>query len=518
MNKLENRIRRQKIHLRMIEELDNLTFASSNLNEYSKELLRYLLFVFKCKDSAILWREKDSFKVYNSSLEGNDSLGLLVRDMCHKKKRGLIVNLLKKRSLLSKNKIFNFLAVLVISNRSCVGCIFLLNKIKLFEKRDFNFLKLIAKRAGIGYVFVKNHSDLNLKTRELDAVYKADKIRDSSENYDDFVRITLKNLLETIKGEFSFFVSYSDNKDVKDYFLYGIDDDSELYNELRELSDYILMNGDNNFINLNKKKIRNVMCVILAINKNKLGVLGVSNHDFTRDDLVLLKAVASQFDTAVLDSLDRRRIKKMFQRYVCPDIIEELLIDKKDLLKVDRRELTVLFSDLRGFSSVSERLKPEIIVDFLNEHFDAMSRVILKYGGMIDKFVGDQIMVIFGAPIYVEDHVLNALHTAIEMQEKHEELLNRWRNKGINCGIGIGVNFGGMLIGNIGGTIRSDYTVIGDNVNIAARLCSIAERGEILVTGGCYAIVKDNFEFSKINQLDLKGKRKRVDVYSLRIR
>ena len=278
------------------------------------------------------------------------------------------------------------------------------------------------------------------------------------------------------------------------------------------------MNGDNNFINLNKKKIRNVMCVILAINKNKLGVLGVSNHDFTRDDLVLLKAVASQFDTAVLDSLDRRRIKKMFQRYVCPDIIEELLIDKKDLLKVDRRELTVLFSDLRGFSSVSERLKPEIIVDFLNEHFDAMSRVILKYGGMIDKFVGDQIMVIFGAPIYVEDHVLNALHTAIEMQEKHEELLNRWRNKGINCGIGIGVNFGGMLIGNIGGTIRSDYTVIGDNVNIAARLCSIAERGEILVTGGCYAIVKDNFEFSKINQLDLKGKRKRVDVYSLRIR
>src|SRR3989344_3694776 len=226
MNKLENRIRRQKIHLRMIEELDNLTFASSNLNEYSKELLRYLLFVFKCKDSAILWREKDSFKVYNSSLEGNDSLGLLVRDMCHKKKRGLIVNLLKKRSLLSKNKIFNFLAVLVISNRSCVGCIFLLNKIKLFEKRDFNFLKLIAKRAGIGYVFVKNH------------------------------------------------------------------------------------------INLNKKKIRNVMCVILAINKNKLGVLGVSNHDFTRDDLVLLKAVASQFDTAVLDSLDRRRIKKMFQRYV----------------------------------------------------------------------------------------------------------------------------------------------------------------------------------------------------------
>ncbi len=231
----------------------------------------------------------------------------------------------------------------------------------------------------------------------------------------------------------------------------------------------------------------------------------------------MLSTIAKQTGYAIFEDIEKAEFKKMFQRYVAPEVIDTMLEDKeRDYMKTEKHELTILFSDLRGFTALSEKLPPEKIVEILNEHLETMSQIILQHKGTIDKFIGDGIMAIFGAPIYYESHALRAVKVAVEMQKAQERLALKWAKQGIKLTIGIGINTGDVVVGNIGSQQRTDYTAIGDTVNVASRLCGLAEGGKILVSERTHNDTKKVIAFSKSKPLRVKGKSRAIAVYTIK--
>lgn len=218
---------------------------------------------------------------------------------------------------------------------------------------------------------------------------------------------------------------------------------------------------------------------------------------------------------------EKRWIKKAFSQYVSSDVIEEILQDPSKLgLSGERRTMSVLFSDIRGFTTYCEKHAPEEIVTILNEYLDAMTHVIFEEKGTLDKYVGDEIMALFGAPKY-ESPTLSAkraVRTAWLMIKKLQKLQKKWRQENREpLDIGIGINTGEMVVGNIGSNLRKDYTVIGDAVNLGARVEALTRQFEcpIIITATTYQYVKDLIEVKPLEAIKVKGKNIPVMIYAV---
>lgn len=211
------------------------------------------------------------------------------------------------------------------------------------------------------------------------------------------------------------------------------------------------------------------------------------------------------------------RLKKTFYKYVSPEVVN--LITRKEFEKSSqgvKKVITVLFSDIRGFTPMSEKMDPKAISLLLNEYFNKMTEVIFKNRGTIDKFIGDAIMVVFGAPLDQEDAPLRAVRTALEMKRELEILKQKWLAEGsTSINIGIGINTGEAFVGNIGSDIHKEYTAIGDNVNIAARLESTAKAGQILISESTLKSISKNIEYLKLEPVKLKGKSNLFEIYEV---
>ncbi len=214
-------------------------------------------------------------------------------------------------------------------------------------------------------------------------------------------------------------------------------------------------------------------------------------------------------------------IKKAFSHYMAPDVMNELLRDPSKLrLGGERKVLTVLFSDIKSFTSYSEKRKPEEVVKILNEYLDAMTRVIFDNKGTLDKYVGDEIMAIFGAPRYEPPEVSarRAVKTAVEMMEKLALLQDKWAKEGYEAlDIGIGINTGEMVVGNMGSSLVMDYTVIGDAVNLGARIEALTRKynNNIIISEFTYEYVKDIVEVNPLEAIKVKGKEVPVMMYEV---
>ncbi len=219
----------------------------------------------------------------------------------------------------------------------------------------------------------------------------------------------------------------------------------------------------------------------------------------------------------VSEEKEKKFIKNMFQRYVSSQVVDELIKNPEMLaLGGQRRRLSIFFSDIRGFTSMSEKMEPEEIVAILNEYLTEMTEIIFKYKGTLDKFIGDAVMAIWGAPHHLSNHAELAIRAALEMQKKVIELCERWEKQGRKkIGIGMGINTGDVVIGNMGSANFSDYTVIGDNVNLAARLEENAKAGQILISQATFEEVADIVRVKKMPPLKVKGKERPVDVYEV---
>jgi adenylate cyclase len=215
-----------------------------------------------------------------------------------------------------------------------------------------------------------------------------------------------------------------------------------------------------------------------------------------------------------------RDIRKMFSSYVSKRIVDELIRDpSKAKLGGDRKEITVLFSDIRGFTNFSEKHQPEEVVSLLNEYLGAMTQIVFEHDGTLDKFVGDAIMALWGAPVGQPDHAERACRCAVDMITKLKELQNKWTAEGkYAIDIGIGINTGDMVVGNMGAEGKKmDYTVIGDNVNLGARLESLTRKynNHIIISEYTYGKVKDMVKVNELGSETVKGKEQPVVIYDL---
>jgi len=204
------------------------------------------------------------------------------------------------------------------------------------------------------------------------------------------------------------------------------------------------------------------------------------------------------------------------RRYLSPKLTEQIL-SRGDRLGAEpqRKMMTVLFSDIRNFSALTENLEPEEIFELMDRYISEMTTLIHQYEGTLNKIIGDGLLVFFGDPIPMEDHVWRAVTMAVEMQKMVARLKDEWLQYGHELNIGIGINTGYMTVGNIGSDAHRDYTVIGHQVNVAARLESLAKPGQILVSQRTYSRVKDLVDAEKIGEIRVKGVHDPVLIYNV---
>ena len=217
-----------------------------------------------------------------------------------------------------------------------------------------------------------------------------------------------------------------------------------------------------------------------------------------------------------------RHLKKAFSSYVSPDLVKQIEKDPDKLvLGGEQRELSILFSDIRGFTTVSESLTPPELVKLLNEYLSPMTRIVLEERGTLDKFIGDAVMALFNAPLDVPEHATHACSTAVRMMDELKLLNAGFAERGMHTlDIGVGINTGPAVVGNMGADIRFDYTAIGDSVNLASRLESLNKYygTHILVSEDTKKQVTDSrFTFREVDRVKVKGKHLPIVMYELMI-
>ncbi len=230
----------------------------------------------------------------------------------------------------------------------------------------------------------------------------------------------------------------------------------------------------------------------------------------------LFGGVAYQY---LVEGREKRRMRRLFGQYVSKDVCEQLVANPAlARLGGTRREMTVLFSDIRGFTTVSEQGEPEAIVHMLNEYFSRMVEIVFAHRGTVDKFVGDQVMALFGAPLDDPAHADHAAAAALDMIAELDRLCARWRAEGRpELQIGVGISTGPMIAGNIGSEAIMSYTVIGDAVNLGARLESLNKTygTRIIISDATRARLTRPFEVRPLGEVVVKGKTRAVDVFEL---
>src|SRR5216110_1981862 len=251
------------------------------------------------------------------------------------------------------------------------------------------------------------------------------------------------------------------------------------------------------------QSVRSAMCTpLMGTDQKVLGILYVDNltatHSFSDDDLKFLIAFGSLAAVAIENSQRSEQMRREalvlsnFQRYFSPNIAQ-VIAQQQDAgrLPSEKRPVVIFFSDIRGFTPMSETMSPDNIATLLTEYFTEMVEIVFEHGGTLDKFIGDAIMALWGAPMAHEDDADRAMHCALDQLEALERLNTKWKEQGRpELGIGIGINFGEVFAGNIGSDRRLEYTVICDAVNTASRLCSSAGPNEILISEPFFAQLK----------------------------
>ncbi len=222
---------------------------------------------------------------------------------------------------------------------------------------------------------------------------------------------------------------------------------------------------------------------------------------------------------SVVEEGEKRKVRDAFQHYVNPEIAELIAREPGRLrLGGERRAVTVLFSDIRGFTGMAERLPPETLGELLNQYLEAMTDVVFTHGGLLDKYIGDAVMAFWGAPADAPDHAIRCCHAALDMRVELERLNVGWHEAGLpQIGIRIGINTGDAIVGNFGSSRRFSYTAVGDDVNLASRLETLngTYGTGILISAWTRRAIGDEFLCREVDHTRVKGRAERVTVYEL---
>ncbi|NJK34164.1 MAG: GAF domain-containing protein [Oscillatoriales cyanobacterium SM2_2_1] len=266
-----------------------------------------------------------------------------------------------------------------------------------------------------------------------------------------------------------------------------------------------------------------LICAPLKTQDRVMGIIRIGTSEqihYTAAELKLFTALTAQASAAIENALlhehkiREERIKSNLERYLSPQVAQTVISATGEIsLTTSKRRLTMLFSDIRNFSSHCEELDAEDMVTYLNEYFTHMVSVIFSHRGTVNKFVGDMIVAMFGAPATLPNHEQRAIAAAIDMQRCLAKIPVPWIQQHFLTGIGIST--GEVVVGNIGSPQHMDYTAIGDEVNVAARLQGLAKGGQILVSRSVYDAARSNYTFRPYGDIVVKGRKNPVEIYEV---
>jgi class 3 adenylate cyclase len=393
-----------------------------------------------------------------------------------------------------------------------------------FGRPEQELMQAVVSQTDSAIVHARAERHLQQRNRELETLYRVDHIRDQGYEFGAMLSAVLSELCAAIDAEMGFIMLFDNEANQLELKASTADDilaSAGHYDLIESAANEALYSGEMYVANGLSSWLHSIMCAPLILRDRVIGVFGAVNQrgpgGFTTEDRRLLQAITSQVDTAIFESLDKQRIRNTFQRYVGPNVMEQMLATpERDWLKGERALLTVLFSDMRGFTSMSERVDVDTLVKMINVHLGAMTEVVLDHDGTLDKFVADEVMAIFGAPVSKHDHAIRAIQTALGMQAAQQRLIQEWQGYGYSLPpIGIGINTGEMIVGNIGCAQQMDYTVLGTVVNLASRLCEAALGNQVLITDATYDVIADEVQATKLPKIRVKGKEEPVQVYQV---
>ena len=500
-----NELKLKELELETLLEITNSLLEFESVQELLQEILHRACSILDASAGFILTEEKTSDLFIPRAIFNLDET--VLHSIIFNKKKGFLSKLTSTSSgdetfqvdaaVLKKLNKEHYLVAPLFNKKQIIGAIFLLDKEQRkgkgpFTHSDKAMLAAISAQASVAY----NNTAL------------------------------LDNLIESQR--FSSSVLESIHTAVITTNLLGeIDLVNQAALELLKQDKEVLLNNHYQFI------FENCPPLIEILQKVEADLLPIKEANFifqhNNVDLSINLAVSPLMDPAkgsiglviaMEDISNLDKIKSTFKKYVSKQIVDQILQNEESLnLGGQELEVTTLFSDIRGFTSMSEQMQAIDVVASLNEYFDKMIEVVFKYNGTLDKIIGDALMVIYGAPLGAHNDAERALHTAIEMQQKLVELNVERKKRGQDpLQIGIGLNTGRAVSGNIGSKEQMNYTVIGDAVNLSARLCSFAKAGQIIISENVYALLKGNtsFAFKPLEPIQVKGKANLIPVYDVK--
>lgn len=390
----------------------------------------------------------------------------------------------------------NCIASPIITGKSVEGVLLLFDKesrsgLIKFNQQDLRLFDSLSKKVSLAYDNIRLIDSLKTSNNLVDNIMSS---------------ITTGIIMINVLGEIEF-VNHSAKK------IFSIEQEGTLNNhyfmvfqnnpnlisllEASEIKDEIIY--EDNF------KIEDSSQTIHEIN---LTLSPVYNEDNERSGVV--------FSFEDLSGINK--IKSTFKKYVSENIVDELL-ENENLLELGgaQNEVCVLFSDIRGFTALSEKMKPSEVVYLLNTYFEAMIDVVFSHNGTLDKIIGDELMVLYGVPLKNKNDSQSAVNSALSMFKALEKFNEQMTNENLpNLEIGIGINYGKVVSGNIGSERQMNYTVIGDAVNLASRLCSHAKSGEVVISKSVFEKLDSNRGFNPQKPIMVKGKSKEIEnwIYS----
>lgn len=394
-----------------------------------------------------------------------------------------------------------------------LGVLLLLNADRPFDGPEQDLIQKAISQIDSALQQAWLVRDLQRRTRDLEAIFRIDRVRDTEADFQVMLNRVLAEICESIEAETGFIMLYDTAG--RELELRATTDDGllladEAARALRQTATACLASARLEHRTFASGAVRAVAAAPLILRDKLIGVLGVVNRReraaFTLSDVQMLRAIASQMDTAIFESLQTQRLRNAFGQCVGPQVMNRLLATgDRDLLTGERLPLTTLFSDIRGFTDMAERVAPEVLQAVLNDHLSALSDLVLRYEGTLDKYIGDCVMCFFNAPERQADHALRAVRLALDMQRAHHAVMERWRARLVLPPIGIGISTGETMVGNFGSVRRLEYTAIGHDVNLAARLCGAAEADQTLISQSTYDLVRDFVVTQAMPVMRLKG-------------
>lgn len=394
-----------------------------------------------------------------------------------------------------------------------LGALILLNADRPFDGPEHEIVRIGITQIDTAMQHTRTVRELHREKKELATIFRIDRIRDQQQEFQALLDSVLAEICHTIEAETGFIMLYDraghelELRAATDHDFFNADDAAQT---IRAVADDAIVSA--RLINraFSAGSVKAILAVPLILRDKLIGVLGVVNRKgrpvFTRTDIELLRAIASQLDTAIFEGLQNQRLRGAFGQCVGPQVMERLLsIGDRDLLSGERRLVTTLFSDIRGFTNMSEHLDPDVLQAVLNDHLSALTELVLRYEGTLDKYIGDSVMCFFNAPEAQADHALRAVRLSLDMMQAQHQVMQQWADRLPLPPIGIGVSTGEVMVGNFGSVKRLEYTVIGHDVNLSARLCGAAEADQILISQPTYELVKDLVVAEPLPAMHLKG-------------